>query len=324
MGRNLKLYNMDFIQQAFKGHYEWWRYLIGTLIIFLFWQILGVIPLMGAIFIKYMKEDNLAEMAKINDTNIMTVFDSNTTLLLMLLIFAIGMIGVYIVIRYLHNLKMTPATTSRKKIDWKRIWFGFGLIALVTIAMTIIDYNMNPDDYVVQFDMIPFLIMAVIAVLFVPIQTSMEEYLFRGYYMQGLGVMARNRWVPLIVTSFIFGMMHFWNPEVDKLGPVIMVYYIGTGLFLGIITLMDEGMELALGFHAGNNLIGAMLVTADWTVFKTNSVLKDVSEPVIGFDVLIPVLVMYPIFILIMAKKYKWNNWKERLFGKVEQPLVAE
>jgi hypothetical protein len=35
----------------------------------------------------------------------------------------------------------------------------------------------------------------------------------------------------------------------------MFVYYIGTGLFLGI-TLMDEGMELALGFHAANNLVG--------------------------------------------------------------------
>jgi hypothetical protein len=35
----------------------------------------------------------------------------------------------------------------------------------------------------------------------------------------------------------------------------MFVYYIGTGLFLGILTLMDE-MELALGFHAANNLVG--------------------------------------------------------------------
>ena len=62
--------------------------------------------------------------------------------------------------------------------------------------------------------------------------------------------------------------MHIANPEVGKLGMIIMVYYIGTGFFLGIMTLMDEGLELALGFHAANNLIGALLVTADWTAFK--------------------------------------------------------
>ena len=33
-----------------------------------------------------------------------------------------------------------------------------------------------------------------------------------------------------------------------------MIYYIGTGFLFGIMTLMDEGTELALGFHAANNL----------------------------------------------------------------------
>ena len=42
---------------------------------------------------------------------------------------------------------------------------------------------------------------------------------------------------------------------------------------------MDEGLELALGFHAANNLFTALLVTADWTAFQTHSVLKDMSDP---------------------------------------------
>ena len=111
--------------------------------------------------------------------------------------------------------------------------------------------------------------------------------------------------------------MHIANPEVEKLGLGIMVYYIGTGFFLGILTLMDEGLELALGFHAANNLITALLVTADWTAFQTNSIFKDVSEPALGWDVLIPVFVVYPLLLLYFSKKYGWKNWKDRLFGRV-------
>ena len=125
--------------------------------------------------------------------------------------------------------------------------------------------------------------------------------------MQGLGVITKTRWVPLLATSVIFGGLHYFNPEVDKMGDIIMVFYIGTGLLLGIMTLMDEGMELALGFHAGNNLIAALLVTADWTAFQTNSIYKDVSEPNLGWDALIPVFVVFPILLLIFSKKYGWN-----------------
>ena len=83
---------------------------------------------------------------------------------------------------------------------------------------------------------------------------------------------------------------------------------------------MDEGMELALGFHAANNLVSALLVTSDWTAFQTHSVFKDISEPSAGLDVVVPVVAIYPILLFIFSKKYKWTNWKEKLTGKIDAP----
>ena len=131
--------------------------------------------------------------------------------------------------------------------------------------------------------------------------------------MQGFAGMFKNAWAPLLMTSIIFGSLHLFNPEVEKLGYGIMGYYIGTGLFLGIMTLMDEGIELALGFHAANNLVTALLVTANWTAFQTESVLIDVSEPSLGAELFISLFVLYPLFLVWMSKKYGWKNWKSKL-----------
>ena len=116
------------------------------------------------------------------------------------------------------------------------------------MSFIFLDIFLSPEDYEFNFKLVPFLTLAVLAILMIPIQTSMEEYFIRGYMMQGLGIMTKNRWFPLVFTSLLFGLMHILNPEVDKLGYGILVFYIGTGFFLGIITLMDEGLELALGF----------------------------------------------------------------------------
>jgi membrane protease YdiL (CAAX protease family) len=183
---------------------------------------------------------------------------------------------------------------------------------------------MSPENYEWNFNLEKFLMLALVGILLIPLQTSFEEYFFRGYLMQGLGIATKNRLFPLIFTSVVFGLLHIANPEVGKLGYGILVYYIGTGFFLGIITLMDEGLELALGFHAANNLITALLVTANWTVFQTDSVLIDLSEPALGMDVFVPVFVIFPIIVFIFAKKYKWNDWKERLTGKIEKPIHLE
>lgn len=249
---------------------------------------------------------------------------SNRVFLENMIPFALFLGALFVWVKFVHKQTIRALTTSRKKIDWGRFGFGFLLIFIATVGTTLLSFYTTPENFVVQFNLVPFLILAIITIVFIPLQTSFEEYMFRGYLMQGIGVMARNRWVPLILTSVLFGGLHFLNPEVDKLGNIIMIYYIGTGLFLGIITLMDEGLELALGFHAGNNVVASLLVTSDWTVFQTHSILKEISEPSTGFHVLIPVLIMYPIFIGLMAWRYKWTGWKNKLFGKVEPPPVEE
>ncbi len=307
-----------YIQQAFKYQNDFWRYLVGVFIVIIA-IFIGQIPFLAALLMK-----SGLDMAAMDESQMMKVLDSNSTLFFMLLTFAVGLVALLLVAKYLHGQPIRALTTARKKIDWGRFFFAFGLVAIFSIASTVLDYYLNPEDYIFDFDPQPFFIMLVIAVIMIPLQTSFEEYFFRGYLMQGLGTLAKNRWVPLVITSFVFGGLHFFNPEVTKLGNIIMIYYIGTGFLLGIMTLMDDGMELALGFHAGNNLITAVLVTADWTAFQTNSLLKDISEPSAGLDILIPVLVIYPLFLLIMAKRYKWNNWGNKLFGKVERPEMLK
>lgn len=307
-----------FIQQAFKYQNEFWRYIIGVIIVLVF-IIAGQLPLGLAIFL-----EGGFEIAGMEQDEMLQLLDSNLNLFLILLSFAFGLAGVFLAAKVLHSQPIIALTTTRKKIDWGRFFFGFGLVAIFSIIVTLGDYFANPDDYFFNFKPGPFFIMLLIAIIMIPLQTSFEEYFFRGYLMQGVGTLVRNRWVPLILTSVVFGGLHFFNPEVTKLGNIIMIYYIGTGFMLGIMTLMDEGLELALGFHAGNNLITAVLVTADWTAFQTNSLFKDVSDPSMGWDVLIPVLIVYPIFLFIMSKKYGWNNWKDKLFGKVEKPEVLK
>jgi len=307
-----------FIQQVFKFKYDFWRYLIGVVIIIIA-VIAGQVPLGVAVLL-----EGGYEMVNMTEMQMLQLLDSNLSLFLILLSFAAGLGAIFFVVKVLHSQPIKALTTSRKKIDWGRFFFAFGLVAIFAIATTLVDYYSNPQDYVVNFQPKPFFIMLVIAVIMIPLQTSFEEYLFRGYLMQGIGTLFKNRWSPLIITSMVFGSLHFFNPEVTKLGNIIMFYYIGTGFLLGIMTLMDDGMELALGFHAGNNLITAVLVTADWTAFQTNSILKDISEPSAGWDILIPVMVVYPLFLFIMAKKYGWKDWGNRLFGKVEKPEMLK
>jgi membrane protease YdiL (CAAX protease family) len=277
------------------------------------------IPLvfLGLIVMNYFATEdvNVEEMMQL----MIDKLGTNLTFALMVGQLAVCCVILLFWVKFIHGQSIRSLTTSRKKVDWKRIFFSFTLWGTFTTITTLILFYLSPESFVINYDPIKFFPFLILALLLIPLQTSFEEYFFRGYLLQGIGVISKSRFFPLVITSITFGLMHIANPEVGKLGPIIMVYYIGTGFFLGIVTLMDEGLELALGFHAANNLIGALLVTADWTAFQTHSILKDVSEPSAGFDVLFPVLVIFPILLFIFGKKYKWTNWKDKLTGKVHE-----
>ncbi|QZL01257.1 CPBP family intramembrane metalloprotease [Flavobacterium psychrophilum] len=305
---------MTFLLRAFKSENYFWKYIVGSILIIIA-STLGQLPLMGFVMAKLISEGK--GFYHINETDLMTVLDKNFTLFLLLFSFLVALYAIYLVLKFLHKQSLLDIITFRKKIDWKRIFFAFSIWGIFQIITTIISYYTAPEDFVLNFKPLQFAILAVIAIVMIPIQTSVEELIFRGYLMQGFGLLAKNRWFPLLMTSLIFGLLHLGNPEVAKMGYITMVYYISTGLFLGILVLMDDGLELSLGFHAANNLFTALLVTSDWTAFQTYSILKEVSKPEVGLEIVFPVFIVFPILLFVFAKKYNWTNWKEKLTGKL-------
>jgi len=303
-----------FIEQGFKKENEFWKYLIGSILVFIA-SIIGQIPIGLAVVYEVFVNSKPIPLV---DKDLYTMFDSNWLLFLMLFSFVFAIFGLYLVVKKIHKQTFKSIITSRKKIDWKRFFVAFSIWALISISLIVISYFSNGSEIELQFNLIPFLILSAIAIILIPIQTSTEELIFRGYLMQGFYNLSKNKWFPLVMTSVIFGTMHIFNPEVREMGNIILVYYIGTGFFLGIITLMDEGTELALGFHAANNLISALLITADYSVLQTHAIFKDLSKPDVNFEAFTPIL-FYIILIVVFAKIYKWTNWKEKLIGKQEE-----
>ena len=301
---------MKYLEQIKTDNNRFVDYIKGTLI-FIFFHIIGQIPL--TLFVIY--QSNLTANP-INQNDLFSSLPNNITLFLVLLPFVAVVPFVYLVVTRHHGRSFTSLVTARKRVDYKRILFSFLLWGTISASMVIFDYWMNPDDYVWNFKPLVFFVLFLISIFMIPLQTSLEEFIFRGYLMQGFGVLCKNRWMPLLISSVLFGLLHIWNPEIDKLGIHLIWYYIGTGLFLGVITLMDEGMELALGFHSANNLVTALLVTASWTAFQTESLLIDNSEPSLGLELVITLVLIYPLLAFIFAKKYQWKNWIIQLTHK--------
>ena len=280
-------------------------YLLGSLVVLIF-SIIGQIPL----FFFIPNEMNTYT----EGLDVFSSLDKNLLLFLLLLPSVFSFFGLYFVVKQIHYRSLISIITSRKKIDLKRFKFAFILWSLISMSIFSIEILINPTDYTWNFNFSKFLILFLISIIMIPFQSILEELIFRGYLMQGFSVFFKSRLLPLLTTSIIFGFLHILNPEIQKIGYGLLIYYVGTGLFFGIVTLMDEGVELSSGFHVSNNLVASLLVTADWTAFETYSIFKFVGNPNLSKEVFLYVFIIYPAIIFLLSKKYKWATWKTKLF----------
>jgi hypothetical protein len=112
-----------FIEQGISSENKFWKYIVGSIIIVVA-STIGQIPLLLAVIAKSFAEGKgIPE----NQDDIMKVFDSNSTLFLILISFVFAIIGVFTVIKYLHSQTLLSIVSSRKKVDWNRIFVSFSI-----------------------------------------------------------------------------------------------------------------------------------------------------------------------------------------------------
>lgn len=292
---------MNYILQALKGKNDWWRTLIIVLVFLL---------IFGSNFILAgdISQEDLMKM--LNPTGI-----KNLDFAINLMQFGILLGILFVLFYFLHQRSIVTLTTARPKVDFKRIFFCFFFVIAIQILLFAVSYKIDSSNIEWNLDLSKFIPLVIISLLLLPIQIGLEEYLFRGYLMQQIGVATKSIWIPLIITSVLFGLLHGANPEVSEIGFKMMIFYIGTGLFMGIMTVLDDGLELALGFHFANNFIAATLITADFSALQTDAIFKysgEIDKTAMFNETLITMAISYPLFLIAFGLIYKWK-WKNLL-----------
>ena len=131
-----------YIAQAFNVLHDWWRYLVG-LVIVVIGVFIGQIPFTVAVLYKAYKNGDITQ--GMDQTKVMSLLEPNLNLFLMLLSFAAGLLALLLVAKYLHKQSITHLTTSRPKIDWKRFWFIFFAWGIISSGLVLIDYVASPQ-----------------------------------------------------------------------------------------------------------------------------------------------------------------------------------
>jgi membrane protease YdiL (CAAX protease family) len=278
-------------------------------IVLLAYMVIGQLPLMLAV------RFSDAEAITLGEPSLQVyaqVFGKNTLLFYLLFPFLTAFIALIVCIKYIHKKSIHSFFTDRKKFDVKRFFHAFFVWGIVLTLFFSVSLFLS-SDLTWNFNLESFFPLLAIAVIFIPIQTSFEEFFFRGYIFKLVKNPIQKSWLIVVFTGVIFGLMHGANPEIEVLGYGILIYYIVTGIFLGLLRLMDDGLELSMGYHAVNNLFAALIISNEWQAFQTDALFIDHAKPTFGWDALLTICFFQPLLLLYFAKKYKWSNWKDKL-----------
>lgn len=296
---------MSFIDKAKHGNTSFSSYLLGIVLII-------SVYLLGSYFLILDLQWNfgIESFDGVSQKEIVRILGNNRFLAWLIVPFLFVALFLVIHTKFVHKRTVLSIFSGRENFDWKRVLFSFSLLFSVLSLFLFIQY-LSSDSLIFQFDLQKFIPLFFIAIFLLPIQTSCEELLFRSYILQGIKLRTKKNSIAVLISGIMFGAIHIGNPEIAKIGYHIIVYYMLVGVFLALISLFDNGIELALGYHAANNVFAALMITNNWQAFQTDAVFMDNADPGMGLDTIFGILFILPLVFFIFYKKYKWHSLKE-------------
>ncbi|MEP3388600.1 MAG: type II CAAX endopeptidase family protein [Reichenbachiella sp.] len=287
---------MRFLEQGLDGNNQAWKYILVIVVGFVLGQLLGALP-----FLYYAGQSGTQTL-----DFVAMGLDPNFGLVLMILPFIMSFLLCYILIKWLHRRGFQQVVNGSDNFRWTKVWYAAGVWSVLMVVYLLFEYSINSENFMFQLNWASFLPLVVVAILLIPIQTTFEEYILRGYFAQGIAGLTKSRWVAVLVPGLVFALLHAFNPEVEAHGFwVVMPQYITFGFLFGLIAILDDGIELAMGAHAANNVFLALFLTNKDSVLQTPAILEQLEINPIRDT--ITLIVLSIVFFFVLKKKYDWN-----------------
>ena len=281
-----------FLENAHLGLTDQWRWILGALIVIT----------IQASFVPFGPAFRMSEYIVDTKTPELRYFVALN------LGFIAALIGVWLVVKLLHNKSLTQTVTGRRTFDYNRVMYAIGMGILVNLVALIIGLLFFSADVKLEApSRSVFLTFFFLAIILTPFQAALEEIVFRGYITQGLSLATRRRLILVIVPSLFFMLIHITTAkEMGDWFIPYMFYITMLGMVFSAYTLLDGGIELAVGYHAAHNLW--VFFFEGGGVFAPLSLFDISREVSLGEPFLIPLTLFF-----VFSYKYQWFSWRGSL-----------
>jgi membrane protease YdiL (CAAX protease family) len=250
----------EFLDSARQGRNGAGRWVLGILTVLVFWMVIGGIP--GAV--------SAADGERSGTGFYLAVSVS----------FVAMLVGLWLAVRFVHRRPFRTLVAPDGRLRWGQVLRGALYWTTGVLIASVLEWIVIRPEFTYSLEPGRFLLLLPLILVLTPLQTTAEELFFRGDQLQGTGLLTRNTVVLVAVNAVLFGVPHLGNPEVGSGFLLLATYYCLFGAFAALVALKAGSLDLVIGLHAANNLLGALVISTPNSALTTNTILTAPLNPV--------------------------------------------
>ncbi len=296
---------------ALDGRNDWWRYLLGVVIFLVFMLIVGSLAALAfAVLVLTLQGVPSAvvmeALRRFFTTASVAGFMGNN------IPFLFGILALVLVLPIFHRRNFFSLLGADNQLQWQLLLEALGLWFAIVSGTTAVFYLLDPGEFTLTFRWQSWLPLLLVTVPLTFLQVACEELFFRGYLLQGLGLLIRSKVVLASVAAVPFAAVHFANPEMLRGAGWMALYYFAFGLVTCWMTLGRDRLEPALGFHLANNYFGILVVSSTDSVLPVPAIFTVEANGSAMFAALLFVAEA-ALFYALLQKKLPWQRQRRTM-----------
>lgn len=238
--------------------------------------------------------------------------------------FAAMALGIFFTRKYLLEISFKELITNNKNYSHQYFLITICISLFYLFSYMIIANSLGYKP--IAYNSIPFknrIIMIILVLLITPIQSALEELLFRSILLRGIvGKYSKTNIAQILIASTLCGLVflsvHLGNPEISAFRNFAIIYYFTFGFASAFMTLYFGTVEISIALHVSNNLFVGLISNYNNSALKTMSIFSEVDNSAHYFDLVIVILMFITTyFVLKRTTFYKANKNDTNLKVKI-------
>lgn len=225
-----------FITQSEIGKNHWWRY------------VLTILAVVAAVALANIGIQQVLPAYKSLFPETQFGKDLGTTILVGV-VFGLAVLAFTFASKKLHNRPAFSYLSVDGRFNWSQYFGGFLIWAvLIFVSGLITDYDQF-QTFLGALNVTHLVILFAVSFISIGVQSFTEEFILRGYFLQGLHLRIKNLVVLVAVNALIFGLLHFGY------GIESFIHSFTFGIAFALLVIFQNRIEFASGAHNANNLV---------------------------------------------------------------------